>query len=125
MNDCSSARGGRGKAIGEMMLTEHKVTDPVNTEILKLKASHERLHLLYQVSNVIHSTLDSQEALQLIVDREAVDRQQVGRLWPALARLDRLERVSLALLDLLANQLRRVAQVDARKVRLGRLGHLY
>lgn len=28
---------------------------------------HERLGLLYQVSNVIHSTLDSQEALQLIV----------------------------------------------------------
>jgi len=50
---------------------ENKVTDPVNTEILKLKASHERLHLLYQVSNVIHSTLDSQEALQLIVS-EAV-----------------------------------------------------
>ena len=33
--------------------------------------SHERLRLLYQVSNVIHSTLDSQEALQLIVS-EAV-----------------------------------------------------
>lgn len=32
---------------------------------------HERLQLLYQVSNVIHSTLDSQEALQLIVS-EAV-----------------------------------------------------
>ena len=33
--------------------------------------SPERLSLLYQVSNVIHSTLDSQEALQLIVS-EAV-----------------------------------------------------
>src|SRR3984957_11052840 len=32
---------------------------------------YERLQLLYQVSNVIHSTLDSQEALQLIVS-EAV-----------------------------------------------------
>ncbi len=32
---------------------------------------YERLSLLYQVSNVIHSTLDSQEALQLIVS-EAV-----------------------------------------------------
>src|ERR1035438_6667470 len=32
---------------------------------------YERLNLLYQVSNVIHSTLDSQEALQLIVS-EAV-----------------------------------------------------
>ena len=35
------------------------------------KSHHERLQLLYQVSNVIHSTLDSQEALQLIVS-EAV-----------------------------------------------------
>ena len=35
------------------------------------KLSTERLSLLYQVSNVIHSTLDSQEALQLIVS-EAV-----------------------------------------------------
>jgi signal transduction histidine kinase len=43
----------------------------VNEELLKLKQQHERLQLLYQVSNVIHSTLDSQEALQLIVS-EAV-----------------------------------------------------
>ena len=35
------------------------------------KLSPERLSLLYQVGNVIHSTLDSQEALQLIVS-EAV-----------------------------------------------------
>jgi len=40
-------------------------------ELQKLRTSHERLRLLYQVSNVIHSTLDSQEALQLIVS-EAV-----------------------------------------------------
>ncbi len=33
----------------------------------KLKARLERLELLYQVSNVIHSTLEAQEALQLIV----------------------------------------------------------
>ena len=32
---------------------------------------YERLQLLYQVSNVIHSTLEPQEALQLIVS-EAV-----------------------------------------------------
>src|SRR5271169_181358 len=32
---------------------------------------HERLQLLYQVSNTMHATLDSQEALQLIVS-EAV-----------------------------------------------------
>jgi signal transduction histidine kinase len=43
----------------------------VSEELQKLKSSHERLSLLYQVSNVIHSTRDSQEALQLIVS-EAV-----------------------------------------------------
>ncbi len=43
----------------------------MSEEISKLKTRHERLELLYQVSNVIHSTLDSQEALQLIVS-EAV-----------------------------------------------------
>src|SRR4030095_5607372 len=35
------------------------------------KARYERLNLLYQVGNVIHSTLEPQEALQLIVN-EAV-----------------------------------------------------
>lgn len=43
----------------------------VNEELSKPKLALERLSLLYQVSNVIHSTLDSQEALQLIVS-EAV-----------------------------------------------------
>ncbi len=43
----------------------------VNEEIPKPKLTPERMSLLYQVSNVIHSTLDSQEALQLIVS-EAV-----------------------------------------------------
>lgn len=43
----------------------------MNDEIAILRARDERLQLLYQVSNVIHSTLDSQEALQLIVS-EAV-----------------------------------------------------
>ena len=43
----------------------------VNDELAKLMSRYERLQLLYQVSNVIHSTLDAQEALQLIVD-EAV-----------------------------------------------------
>jgi signal transduction histidine kinase len=37
----------------------------------QLQAAHERLKLLYQVSNVIHSTLDPQQALQLIL-QEAV-----------------------------------------------------
>jgi signal transduction histidine kinase len=43
----------------------------VKEQLEKLKASHERLRALYQVGSVIHSTLDSQEALQLIVS-EAV-----------------------------------------------------
>ncbi|MGH7981134.1 MAG: GAF domain-containing protein, partial [Limisphaerales bacterium] len=40
-------------------------------ELSKLKSRVQRLELLYQVANVIHSTLDPQEALQLIVN-EAV-----------------------------------------------------
>ena len=40
-------------------------------QLEKLNKRHERLQLLYQVSNVIHSTLEAQEALQLIVS-EAV-----------------------------------------------------
>ena len=40
-------------------------------ELAELQARYDRLNLLYQVSNVIHSTLEPQEALQLIV-REAV-----------------------------------------------------
>jgi len=43
----------------------------VSEEIHKPRLTPERLSLLYQVSNVIHSTLDSQEALHLIVS-EAV-----------------------------------------------------
>jgi len=40
-------------------------------ELEQLKRRYERLNLLYHVGNVIHSTLDPQEALQLIVN-EAV-----------------------------------------------------
>jgi signal transduction histidine kinase len=43
----------------------------VNDEAAKLDSRYERLKLLYQVGNVIHSTLEPQEALQLIVS-EAV-----------------------------------------------------
>ncbi|MGD0252721.1 MAG: GAF domain-containing protein [Verrucomicrobiota bacterium] len=43
----------------------------MNDELSKLMSRYERLNLLYQVSNVIHSTLEPQEALQLIVS-EAV-----------------------------------------------------
>ena len=41
----------------------------MNDELASLKARCERLDLLYQVGNVIHSTLDPQEALQLILDQ--------------------------------------------------------
>src|SRR3989442_2843399 len=40
-------------------------------ELSELKARYDRLNLLYQVGNVLHSTLDPQEALQLILE-EAV-----------------------------------------------------
>lgn len=43
----------------------------MSDELAELKARYERLRLLSQVADVIHSTLDPQEALQLIV-REAV-----------------------------------------------------
>ncbi len=39
----------------------------MSDDIAKLKARLERLELLYQVSNVIHSTLEAQQALHLIV----------------------------------------------------------
>src|SRR5215216_3344964 len=43
----------------------------MSDELTELKARHARLTLLYQISNVIHSTLDPQEELRLILD-EAV-----------------------------------------------------
>ena len=43
----------------------------MSAELNELKSRCDRLNVLYQVSNVIHSTLDPQEALQLIL-REAV-----------------------------------------------------
>ena len=43
----------------------------MSTEITNLRAEYERLKLLNQVSNVIHSTLDPQQAVQLIL-QEAV-----------------------------------------------------
>src|SRR2546427_1809536 len=44
----------------------------MSDELANLKARYERLSLLYQVSNVIHSTLEPRKALQLIVE-EAVE----------------------------------------------------
>ena len=43
----------------------------MSDELIELKSKYERLHLLHQVSNVIHSTLEPRLALQLIL-REAV-----------------------------------------------------
>jgi signal transduction histidine kinase len=43
----------------------------MNEDIANLQAAYNRVNLLYEVSNVIHSTLDPQQALQLIL-REAV-----------------------------------------------------
>ncbi len=43
----------------------------MSDELAELKDRYARLSLLYQVSNVIHSTLDPQEALQLIL-KEAI-----------------------------------------------------
>lgn len=47
------------------------MTPDANSETADLRARFDRLNLLYQVGNTIHSTLEPQEALQLIV-REAV-----------------------------------------------------
>jgi signal transduction histidine kinase len=41
----------------------------MSDELSALRARFDRLSLLYQVSNVIHSTLDPQEALRLILDQ--------------------------------------------------------
>jgi len=48
----------------------------MSDDLEKLKAAYERLQLLYQVSNVIHSTLDPSQALRLIL-------QEVVRLMRA------------------------------------------
>jgi GAF domain-containing protein len=47
------------------------VVENVSEEFKELQARYDRLNLLYHVGNVIHSTLDPQEALQLIL-KEAV-----------------------------------------------------
>lgn len=64
----------------------------MSDEVADLKARYERLQQLYQVANVIHSTLDPQEALQLIV-REAVKithatSGSVGLINPTTGRIE-------------------------------------
>src|SRR5258706_9809656 len=64
---CSSSapdtRLASGSDSRRMRNVSHTLTD--------LQGKYERLELLYQVSKVIHSTLEPQQALQLIL-REAV-----------------------------------------------------
>src|SRR5438105_927100 len=57
----------RSRPTGALVLNCHGMSD----ELAELKERYARLNLLYQVSNVIHSTLDPQEALQLIL-KEAI-----------------------------------------------------
>ena len=45
----------------------HPESKPPKEELAALQARHERLQLLYQVGNVIHSTLEPHAALQLIL----------------------------------------------------------
>ena len=53
--------------------------DRRNPTLEALQARFERLNLLYEVSNVIHSTLDPQQALQLIVSQAVrVTRASTG-----------------------------------------------
>jgi signal transduction histidine kinase len=46
---------------------ENKMKAEGPADYADLKLRYERLHLLYQVNNVIHSTLDAQRALELII----------------------------------------------------------
>src|SRR5262249_35870352 len=57
--------------------SESRVQSRMSDELAKLKSRYERLERLYQVANVIHSTLEPQEALLLIV-REAVRLMQAS-----------------------------------------------
>jgi signal transduction histidine kinase len=64
----------------------------VTEEFVKLQAAHERLKLLYQVSNVIHSTLDPQQALQLILQEVVrVTRATSGSVVLINPNIGRLE----------------------------------
>jgi signal transduction histidine kinase len=69
----------------------------VNDAFAELKARYDRLSLLYHVGNVIHSTLDPQEALQLILN-EAV------RLMRASSGSVTLVNPTTAFLEIVASQ---------------------
>ena len=53
----------------------------MSEELEELKARYARLELLYQVGNVIHSTLEPQEALQLIVQRSRAPDARSSGSW--------------------------------------------
>jgi signal transduction histidine kinase len=64
----------------------------VTDDFAKLQAAYERLKLLYQVSNVIHSTLDPQKALQLILQEVVrVTRASSGSVVLINPNIGRLE----------------------------------
>ena len=65
-------------------------------ELAQLQARFERLNLLYQVSQVIHSTLDPNEALQLVL-REAVRLVGAASGSIALVRPDGFLEIEAAL----------------------------
>jgi signal transduction histidine kinase len=63
---------GRGVA-AERRVRHHRILADaacaMSDELAELKARNARLDLLYQVGNIIHSTLEPQEALQLILEQ--------------------------------------------------------
>lgn len=64
----------------------------MSDELVELKARFARLNLLYQVGEVIHSTLDPQEALHLILDQAVrLMRASSGSLVLINPMNDRLE----------------------------------
>ena len=58
----------------------------MDNELNELKARYERLKSLYQVGSVIHSTLEPQPALLLIV-REAARLIQYQQSYQAAAKI--------------------------------------
>ncbi len=56
------------RSINQKLETRNsKLTDAMSAELADLQARYDRLNLLHQVSHVIHSTLDPQQALRLIL----------------------------------------------------------
>ena len=45
------------------------LSDQMSDRLAELQGRYDRLNVLYRVGNVIHSTLEPQEALQLIINQ--------------------------------------------------------